>query len=116
MGRCTIEALPFNYAESVSRALTGDLEISAGRPEDAATCSTLLGVTSFFYFICTYSCVGSKWKGEITNQEHTPGSPYVPDGASTPDFPEPIPMIAPNSKPQSWWEKEAFDIMQACGC
>jgi hypothetical protein len=32
----------------------------------------LRGGTSFFYFIGTYSCAGSKWKGEITNQEHTP--------------------------------------------
>jgi hypothetical protein len=30
------------------------------------------GGTSFFYFIGTYTCAGSKWKGEITNQEHTP--------------------------------------------
>jgi hypothetical protein len=33
---------------------------------------TLRGGTSFFYFIGTYSCAGSKWKGEMTNQEHTP--------------------------------------------
>src|SRR5882762_3964623 len=37
---CTIEALAFSYAESDSRAMTGDLEISAGRPGDAATIPT----------------------------------------------------------------------------
>jgi hypothetical protein len=33
---------------------------------------TLRGGTSFFYFIGAYSCAGSNWKGEMTNQEHTP--------------------------------------------
>ena len=33
---------------------------------------TLLGGTEFFYFVGTYSCSGGKWKGEFTNQEHTP--------------------------------------------
>lgn len=32
----------------------------------------LRGGSSFFYFIGTYSCAGSKWKGEIAVQEHTP--------------------------------------------
>lgn len=32
----------------------------------------LLGGTEFFYFVGTYSCSGGKWKGEFTNQEHTP--------------------------------------------
>ena len=30
----------------------------------------ILGGTSFFYFIGTYSCSGGRWKGEITHQEH----------------------------------------------
>lgn len=25
-----------------------------------------------FFFVGTYSCSGAKWKGEFTNQEHTP--------------------------------------------
>jgi len=33
---------------------------------------TMLGGTDCFYFIGTYSCSGGKWKGEFTNQEHTP--------------------------------------------
>jgi hypothetical protein len=33
----------------------------------------LLGGTEFFYFVGTYTCSGGKkWKGEFTNQEHTP--------------------------------------------
>jgi len=30
------------------------------------------GGDSFFYFVGSYSCSGSKWKGEVTSQEHTP--------------------------------------------
>jgi hypothetical protein len=26
---------------------------------------------TFFYFIGSYSCSGSKWNGEVTSQEHT---------------------------------------------
>jgi hypothetical protein len=33
---------------------------------------TLLGGTEFFYFVGTYTCSGGKWKGQFTNQEHTP--------------------------------------------
>jgi hypothetical protein len=33
---------------------------------------SILGGGSFFYFIGTYSCSGGKWKGEATQQEHTP--------------------------------------------
>jgi hypothetical protein len=32
----------------------------------------MFGGTEFFYFVGTYSCSGGKWKGEFTNQEHTP--------------------------------------------
>ena len=32
----------------------------------------LLGGTEFFYFVGTYSCASGKWKGEFTNEEHTP--------------------------------------------
>jgi hypothetical protein len=32
----------------------------------------MLGGTEFSYFVGTYSCSGGKWKGEFTNQEHTP--------------------------------------------
>jgi len=32
----------------------------------------LLGGTEFFYFVGTYSSSGGKWKGEFTNEEHTP--------------------------------------------
>jgi hypothetical protein len=33
---------------------------------------SILGGGSFFYFIGTYSCSGGRWKGEATQQEHTP--------------------------------------------
>jgi hypothetical protein len=32
---------------------------------------TIRGGDSFFYFIGSYTCCGSKWKGEVTSQEHT---------------------------------------------
>ena len=33
---------------------------------------TIRGGDSFFYFVGSYSCSGSKWKGEVTSREHTP--------------------------------------------
>jgi hypothetical protein len=33
---------------------------------------TMLGGTEFFYFVGTYTCSNGKWKGEFTNEEHTP--------------------------------------------
>ena len=38
---------------------------------------TLRGGDSFFYAFGTYTCENGKWKGEVTNQEHSPtfGSP-----------------------------------------
>jgi hypothetical protein len=38
----------------------------------------MLGGTSFFYFIGTYSSSGGKWKGELTDQEHTPAPTALP--------------------------------------
>ncbi|MGO4512964.1 hypothetical protein AB4Z51_38845 [Bradyrhizobium sp. 2TAF36] len=32
----------------------------------------MLGGTDFFYFVGTYTCSNGKWKGEFTNDEHTP--------------------------------------------
>jgi hypothetical protein len=32
---------------------------------------TIRGGDSYFYFIGSYTCSGSKWKGEVTSQEHT---------------------------------------------
>lgn len=39
---------------------------------------SILGGGSFFYFIGNYSCSGGKWKGELTQQEHTPVPYTVP--------------------------------------
>jgi hypothetical protein len=33
---------------------------------------TMFGGTEFFYLVGTYSCSSGKWKGELTNREHTP--------------------------------------------
>jgi hypothetical protein len=33
---------------------------------------TLRGGDSFFYAYGTYTCADGKWKGEVTNQEHSP--------------------------------------------
>ena len=33
---------------------------------------TMLGGTEYFYFVGTYTCANGKWKGEFTNEEHTP--------------------------------------------
>ena len=38
----------------------------------------MLGGTEFFYFIGTYACSGGKWKGELTDQEHTPAPVALP--------------------------------------
>ena len=37
---------------------------------------SVLGGGWFFYFTGTYSCSGGRWKGELTQQEHTP-APYT---------------------------------------
>jgi hypothetical protein len=39
---------------------------------------SILGGSSFFYFIGTYSCSVGRWKGELTQQEHTPVPYAVP--------------------------------------
>jgi hypothetical protein len=66
----------------------------------------------------TYSCSGGKWKGELTQREHTrlPIRSRRRGKSSPPDLPEPIPMRLPSSKPLRSWESEAFDTMQICGC
>ena len=33
---------------------------------------TIRGGGPFFYTVGTFTCSGSKWKGEMTSQEHTP--------------------------------------------
>ena len=33
---------------------------------------TLRGGDSYFYAFGTYTCADGKWKGEVTNQEHSP--------------------------------------------
>lgn len=33
---------------------------------------TMLGGTEYFYFVGTYTSSNGKWKGEFTNEEHTP--------------------------------------------
>jgi hypothetical protein len=38
----------------------------------------MLGGTEFFYFVGTYSSSGGKWKGELTDQEHTPAPAAFP--------------------------------------
>jgi hypothetical protein len=32
----------------------------------------ILGGSSFFYLVGSYSCSGGRWKGELTQQAHTP--------------------------------------------
>jgi hypothetical protein len=79
----------------------------------------ILGGTSFFYLIGTYSCSGGRWKGEITHQEHNPAPKPTTrwrDGSSPSGLPEPIPTRVPNSKPRRSSASEAFGSAQACGC
>src|SRR5438270_11929169 len=78
----------------------------------------ILGGTSFFYFVGTYSCSGGRWKGEMTHQEHK-----LPNrttrwraGSSRPGLPERIPTRVPNSKPRRSSAREACATTQACGC
>jgi hypothetical protein len=35
---------------------------------------TMRGGDSFFYAHSSYICVGGRWKGEVTNQEHSPAN------------------------------------------
>lgn len=72
----------------------------------------ILGGTSFFYLIGTYSCSGGRWKGEITHQEHN----LAPKPTTRWRLPEPIPTRVPNSKPRRSSASEAFGSAQACGC
>ena len=44
----------------------------------------LLGGTEFFYYVGIYSCSGGKWKGELTNQEHTPAPARFPTAGKGP--------------------------------
>jgi hypothetical protein len=44
----------------------------------------MLGGTSFFYFIGTYSSSGGKWKGELTDQEHTSAPVGLPTAGKGP--------------------------------
>jgi len=32
---------------------------------------SILGGSSYFYLVGSYSCSGGRWKGELTQQEHT---------------------------------------------
>jgi hypothetical protein len=36
---------------------------------------SILGGSSFFYLIGSYSCAGGRWNGELTQQAHTPAPP-----------------------------------------
>ena len=38
----------------------------------------MLGGTPYFYFIGSYTSSGGKWKGELTDQEHTPAPAGLP--------------------------------------
>jgi hypothetical protein len=38
----------------------------------------MFGGTEFFYFVGTYNCASGKWKGELTNDEHTPAPATLP--------------------------------------
>jgi hypothetical protein len=60
---------------------------------------TMLGGTEFFYFVGTYTCSNGKWKGEFTNEEHSPAPvmrPMAGKGSSVSDLAVPIPTRMPN--------------------
>jgi hypothetical protein len=79
----------------------------------------ILGGTSFFYFVGTYSCSGGRWKGEMTHQEHKPApQPHYPMAGRivTAGFAGTYTDEVPNSKPRRSSAREAFDTTQACGC
>src|ERR1700688_4164552 len=48
----------------------------ASRVATRASWSCVMGhwaaATRFFYAVGTYTCANGKWKGEVTNQEHSP--------------------------------------------
>ena len=44
---------------------------------------TMMGGSEFFYLVGTYSCSRGKWKGELTNREHTPAPVTRPMAGKT---------------------------------
>jgi hypothetical protein len=78
----------------------------------------MLGGTSFFYFIGTYSSSGGKWKGELTDQEHTPAPAALPmerDWSPSASM-EHIPTKALNFMPLHSLASRVSNIMRLCGC
>jgi hypothetical protein len=80
---------------------------------------TLRGGDSFFYAFGTYTAANGKWKGELTNQEHSPtfGARPVWERKSSPSaLPEITTMRAP--KPTGWRSpaNKAFASDRSCGC
>ena len=80
---------------------------------------TLRGGDSFFYAYGTYTSGNGKWKGEVTNQEHSPTFGERPvwerkvvtigfTGTYTMKPPKPTALRSPASR--------AFDSNRSCGC
>jgi hypothetical protein len=57
-------ALRIRLLDGVDGGLTGVMLLHDGR---------MLGGDAFFYYLGAYSSADGRWKGEIVNQEHTPG-------------------------------------------
>ena len=80
---------------------------------------TIRGGDSFFYAFGTYTSGNGKWKGEVTNQEHSPtfgARPNWERKVVTIGFSEPTPMMRP--KPMAWRSpaSRAFGSNRSCGC
>jgi hypothetical protein len=72
---------------------------------------------SFFYAYGTYTSANGKWKGEVTNQEHSPTFGVRANWERkvvTIGLPEPIPMTQPKA-----WRSPASrpsDSNRSCAC
>lgn len=62
-------ALHIRLLDGLDGGLTGVMILHDGR---------ILGGDAFYYYLGAYSSAAGRWKGEIVNQEHTPGTSEHP--------------------------------------
>ncbi|MGA7070511.1 hypothetical protein [Bradyrhizobium sp.] len=80
---------------------------------------TLRGGDSFFYAYGSYTAADGKWKGEVTNLEHTPSfgeRPIWERKVVTIGSPAAIPMRGPRATASLWPASRASASDHGCDC
>jgi hypothetical protein len=81
---------------------------------------TLRGGDSFCYAFGTYTCANGRWKGEVTNQEHSPTFGARPiwerKGVTIGFAGTYIPMNQPKATAWRSPASRPFDSNQSCAC